>query len=432
MNDSDILSSSIESPILLAIEPKQRARAIMSALQNRDGEASILEVLDVQSNLASSGIKKVGFVSYENLAKQGKNRSFFKPDPGSNDGSNGVYVNLKSSYAEAIILNRYREQTSGGNGIVLYEPALQGTSFVDGLLGTSISQSFNGKTPDILMTVPRLERQIGTRTVTTVGKLTNLVDGGRLKNTPSGQTAPLSEITYSNTNLISPIEVTTSTKYKSILEKVGKFSIYTNLSGSINSYVPVLVMDEDVFNGFSRKAKVQLVDKMKEFGGFISLEKGLNVAAERKAIKAANWLEDGMNGRDLSSIQENENSIILTQIDKTTINAEQNSNGETPDYGASASSTKNLSTTTVESTEQANQPMPEESIASRRYQAIKILLEEEGMEEGKTSDWIKGILYTAAGTGLEKQDIKDIVEQIPGIPANQAANLVDGLSQRQM
>jgi hypothetical protein len=62
MTDSDILSSSIESPILLAIEPKQRARAIMSALQNRDGEASILEVLDVQSNLASSGIKKVGFV----------------------------------------------------------------------------------------------------------------------------------------------------------------------------------------------------------------------------------------------------------------------------------------------------------------------------------------------------------------------------------
>jgi hypothetical protein len=41
-------------------------------------------------------------------------------------------------------------------------------------------------------------------------------------------------------------------------------------------------------------------------------------------------------------------------------------------------------------------------------------------------------LYTAAGTGLEKQDIKDIVEQIPGMPANQAANLVDGLSQRQM
>jgi hypothetical protein len=139
-----------------------------------------------------------------------------------------------------------------------------------------------------------------------------------------------------------------------------------------------------------------------------------------------------MNDKDLSSIQENENSIILTQTDKTTINAEQNSNGETPDYGESASSTKNLSTTTAESTEQANQPMPEEFIASRRYQAIKILLEEEGMEEGKTSDWIKGILYTAAVTGLEKQNIKDIVEQISGIPANQAANLVDGLSQKQM
>jgi hypothetical protein len=432
MTDSDILSSSIESPILLAIEPKQRARAIMSALQNRDGEASILEVLDVQSNLADSGTKKVGFVSYENLAKQGKNRSFFKPDPGSNDGSNGVYVNLKGAYAEAIILNRYREQTSGGNGIVLYEPALQGTSFVDGFLGTSTSQSFNGKTPDILLTVPRIERQIGNRTVTTVGKLTNVVDGGRLKNTPSGQASPLTNITYPDTNLISPIEVTTSTNQNSILKKVEKFSVYTNLSGSRNSYVPVLVMDEDIFNGFSRKVKVQIVDKMKEFGGFISLEKGLNIAAERKAIKAANWLEDGMNGKDLSSIQENENSIILTQTDKTTINAEQNSNGETLDYGESASSTKNLSTTTAESNEQANQPMPEESIASRRYQAIKILLEEEGMEEGKTSDWIKGILYTAAGTGLEKQDIKDIVEQIPGIPANQAANLVDGLSQRQM
>jgi hypothetical protein len=73
MTDSDILSSSIESPVLLAIEPEERARAIMSALQNRDGEASILEVLDVQSNLANSGTKKVGFVSYDNLAQQGKN-----------------------------------------------------------------------------------------------------------------------------------------------------------------------------------------------------------------------------------------------------------------------------------------------------------------------------------------------------------------------
>jgi hypothetical protein len=58
MTDSDILNSSIESPILLAIEPEERARAIMSTLQNRDGEASILEVLDVQSNLADSGTKK--------------------------------------------------------------------------------------------------------------------------------------------------------------------------------------------------------------------------------------------------------------------------------------------------------------------------------------------------------------------------------------
>jgi Protein of unknown function (DUF1402) len=73
----------------------------------------------------------------------------------------------------------------------------------------------------------------------------------------------------------------------------------------------------------------------------------------------------------------------------------------------------------------------EESIASRRYQAIKVLLEKAGMKEGENPDWIKGILYTAAGTGLKNRDVQDIVEQIPGMQVSQAAKLVDSLSNQQ-
>jgi hypothetical protein len=173
---------------------------------------------------------------------------------------------------------------------------------------------------------------------------------------------------------------------------------------------------------------------MKAIGGVIVLESGLNAAAEYKALKAANRLQKVMNSRDRADLQEDENSNDLAQAAETRTNSEQRSNDNIPNFNASAgsaSSTSNLSGITVENTEQPNQPLPEESIASRRYQAIKVLLEKAGMQEGKSPDWIKGILYTATGTGLGNRDVQDIVEQIPGMQVNQAAKLVDSLSNQQ-
>jgi hypothetical protein len=85
----------------------------------------------------------------------------------------------------------------------------------------------------------------------------------------------------------------------------------------------------------------------------------------------------------------------------------------------------------IENPRNFNRFSGEESIASRRYQSIKVLLEKAGMKEGKNPDWMKGILYTAAGTGLKNRDVQDIVEQIPGMQVSQAAKLVNSLSNQQ-
>jgi hypothetical protein len=434
MTNSDILTSSTESQTLLAIKPEQKARSIMSDLQREDQEGiPILEVLDSQNGVVNGEIKGKGFIKYEDLATHGRNRSFFTPG---NTQGNGTFINLRSAYAEAIILNQYRRELPPGHGLVMYEPMKQGALQVDRLFGSSIAGSFNGKTPDIIMSVPRKEIRMGNRNVTICGRLSRIVDEGQLINTPKGQTVPLTTRIYQNTDLIAPIEVTTSARSGDIGGKIDKFEKYRNSGNAGTSYVPVLVMDEYVFNEkVSRAEQLEYVARMKAIGGVIVLESGLKAAAESQALKAANRLQKVMNSRDRANLQEDGNFNAFTQVVERRNDVEQQLNGNVPDsntFAGSASSTNNLSGLTVENTEQPNQPLPEESIASRRYQAIKVLLEKAGMQEGKSPDWIKGILYTAAGTGLGNRDVQDIVEQIPGMQVNQAAKLVDSLSNQQI
>jgi hypothetical protein len=437
MPNSDTPIYSPELPTLMAerINPTQKARSIMSDLQREDQERiPILEVLDTQNEVIDGEVKsRKGYIPYEDLATNGKNRSFFTPG---NTQGNGTFINLRSAYAEAIILNQYRRELPPGHGLVVYEPMKQGALQVDRLFGSSIAGSFNGKTPDIIMSVPRKEVRMGNRNVTICGRLSKIVDEGQLINTPKGQPVPLTTRIYQNTDLIAPIEVTTSARSGDIRVKIEKFENYRNAGNSTTSYVPVLVMDEYVFNNkVTREKQIEYVARMKAIGGIIVLESGLNAAAEYKALKAANRLQKVMNSRDRADLQEDENSNDLAQAAETRTNSEQRSNDNIPNFNASAgsaSSTSNLSGITVENTEQPNQPLPEESIASRRYQAIKVLLEKAGIQEGKDPDWIKGILYTAAGTGLGNRDVQDIVEQIPGMQVNQAAKLVDSLSNQQI
>jgi hypothetical protein len=428
---------SLESSTFMAerINPTQKARAIMSDLQREDQErVPILEVLDTQNEVIDGEVKsRKGYIPYEDLAAHGKNRSFFTPG---NTQGKGTLINLKSAYAEAIILNQYRSQLPPGHGLVLYEPMKQGALQVDRLFGSSIAGSFNGRTPDIIMSIPRREMQIGNKIIKIFGQLSKVVDAGQLINTPRGQPVPLTIRTYPNTDLIAHIEVTTSARGGDIRVKIEKFEEYRNAGNATTSYVPILVMDEYVFNNkLTREKQIEYVARMKAIGGVIVLESGLNAAAEYKALKAANRLQNVMNSRDRADLQEDRNSNDLAQAAETETNSEQRSNDNIPNYNTSAGSaslTSSLSDVTVENTEQPNQPLPEASIASRRYQAIKVLLEKAGMQEGKNPDWIKGILYTAAGTGLKNRDVQDIVEQIPGMQVGQAAKLVDGLSNQQV
>lgn len=68
----------------------------------------------------------------------------------------------------------------------------------------------------------------------------------------------------------------------------------------------------------------------------------------------------------------------------------------------------------------------DESVAMQRYQAIASILEGAGIQPG-SSDWNKAIVQTAIGTDLEVEDIKNIAKQIPGMSANEAEKLVDGV-----
>jgi hypothetical protein len=249
MPNSDTPIYSPESPTLMAerINPTQKARSVMSDLQREDQERiPILEVLDTQNEVIDGEVKsRKGYIPYEDLAAHGKNRSFFTPG---NTQGNGTFINLRSAYAEAIILNQYRSELLPGHGLVMYEPMKQGALQVDRLFGSSIAGSFNGKTPDIIMSIPRKEIQIGTKNVRIFGRLSKVVDERQLINTPKGQPAPLTTRTYQNTDLIAPIEVTTSARSGDIRGKIEKFENYRNAGNSTTSYVPILVMDEYVFN----------------------------------------------------------------------------------------------------------------------------------------------------------------------------------------
>jgi hypothetical protein len=359
MTNSDVLAST-ESPTLTAKEltaeekkAAQKARAIMSNLQKEDPEGiPILEVLDTQSDVLGGNVRGRGFIGYDQLGKEGKNRSFFIPDTGKD--TNGVFVNLTSAYAEAITLQKYRNALQkyrnalGGAGIgsVVYEPAVRGGS------PSSIVQSFNGKTPDILMTVPSVRIRMGSRTVTASPKIPNVVDGERLKNTPINQSVPLTIRYERGKNLIMPIEVTTSGRLGEVNKKIEKFSQYKNLSNSRTSYVPVLVMDESEFNGLGRKKQIEVVDAIKAVGGNIVLEKGLNAVAEGEAIKAANRLEKGMNKRDRANAQDSTQQVARTEVNE--VNSDQELNNNISNTLTRSSSSTNNSKGIAEKTEIKN------------------------------------------------------------------------------
>jgi hypothetical protein len=303
-----------ENSTVGSIDPKQKARLIISDLQKEDTDNyPIIEVLDIQNKVQNGNIGGRGFLNYEQLAVQGKNRSLFRPDAGSSN--NGVYVNLKSAYAESIVLKTIRDRLPPGYGVVQYEPTLNLASSIDGVLGTSVTNSFRGKTPDILLSAPYVNRREGNEYVVMHGVLPSVVDLNSLENIPRNQreqSVPLTTINYRTTNLVAPIEVTTSGRGGAISAKIAKFKSYQNLSDSKTSYVPVLVLDEYKFNKLSRKQQIYYAKEMKSVGGVIMLLNGLDAAAERRAIKAANRLHDRMNSNSYS--QEDGNTPLATTL----------------------------------------------------------------------------------------------------------------------
>jgi hypothetical protein len=246
----------------------------------------IKEVLDVLS------ANRQGFIKYNELGKVAQAGRLL--DIKENGTMNGTFNNLKSAYAEAIVLAGFRK--GGTLNTAIYEPSKQSGTVEGGIalynapadLVPAIIDSFGNKTPDILFYSPLVERQSGNTRTVRYGSLDNIIN----PDNPTDVTRLL-EYNYSRQSLVSPVEVTTATTSKLIKEKVDKFkNSYSNpvAGNSKIAYVPILVVDYDAYKKLQTEDKIEIVNGMKSVGGVVSVYPGLNALAVREATKAANKL----------------------------------------------------------------------------------------------------------------------------------------------
>jgi hypothetical protein len=253
----------------------------------------IKEVLDVLS------ANRQGFIKYNELGKVAQAGRLL--DIKEDGTMNGTFNNLKSAYAEAIVLAGFRK--GGTLNTAIYEPSKQSGTVEGGLaiynaptdLVPAIIDSFGKKTPDILFYSPLVETQNGNTRIVRYGSLDNIIN----PDNPTDVTRLL-EYNYSRQSLVSPVEVTTATTPSLIKAKVDKFKNgYSNpvAGNSKIAYVPILVVDYDAYKKLRTEDKIEIVNGMKSVGGVVSVYPGLNALAVREATKAANKLTSEIRSR---------------------------------------------------------------------------------------------------------------------------------------
>jgi hypothetical protein len=186
------------------VTPGQLAKEIFIDINYNDPlQIPIKEVLDVLS------ADKNGFVKYSNLGEIAQSGRL-RPSKSDKVG-NTTFGNLKSAYAEAIVLKGFRGASKFKQ--VIYEPSKQSGTVAGGLalsnappeIYPAIVDSFGNKTPDMLLYSPLVERQSGNKRVIWHGSLDNIINPDNPQDVER-----LLEYNYPRQSLVALIEVTTS------------------------------------------------------------------------------------------------------------------------------------------------------------------------------------------------------------------------------
>jgi hypothetical protein len=289
----------------------------------------ISEVTDAQN------AEKQSFISYRVLVNSAKANSWNKKnDNGEND--NGFEA-LKSAYAEALIYQSFRDaRTEIGTpvGAVIYEPVdkLKSISTLipdpsTRILAERTLTNISRKTPDLLLIAPTQYYTVGNQQRASDPALLNVVDLNNPKNTQTKTE------TFTGKTLISPIEITRTDNIKTIKEKIEKFKEYKNPFGSNSQvqYVPVLVLDRDIYNGLKDNQKVVLCNQMKAVGGRIILHQDLVKDATKLAGETAKELTNAVQSSKRSSTSNSSNTSEVAATNSTPTNLQT-----TPSMGETA------------------------------------------------------------------------------------------------
>ncbi len=245
----------------------------------------INEVIESISVEQPSNQFQGGFASYWRLARAAKDGSL--PGEGSTD-----FLNLRNACAEAIIYQGLREAPGRGQApastVTVFDPVGKSRTLAAMLpdffkpFTNDIIASVGSKTPDVLLVSAPFTYSVPSGTITDHPSWPDIVDlndptASRTKSQP-----------YIGKTVISPIEITTSTNYKLMKEKIEKFQTYTNpFKKSGLTFVPILVLDRQAFLDQRQKDRVKLVKSIEKIGGHIQLVNNMTNDATKKAKKIA-------------------------------------------------------------------------------------------------------------------------------------------------
>ena len=310
-------------------EPPTRDPVAEAIVKEKIQEIEKKNNIPISEVTEAQNAEKQSFISYRVLVNSAKANSFNTKD---DDGFNA----LKSAYAEALIYKSFRDaRTEIGTpvGAVIYEPVdkLKSISTLISdpstrVLAEQTLTNINRKTPDLLMIAPTQYYTVGNQARAIDPALLNVVDLNNPKNTQTN-----TEI-FTGKTLISPIEITRTGNIKTIKDKINKFKEYKNPFGSSSQvqYVPVLVLDRDIYNGLEDNQKIVLCNQMKAVGGRIILHQDLVKDATKLAEGTAKELTNAVQSSKRSSTSNSSTTSEVAATNSTLTNLQTTlSMGET-------------------------------------------------------------------------------------------------------
>jgi hypothetical protein len=265
--------------------------------KNHPNGFPIYEVIKNLSEEKESNNLQGGYSSFWKILKAAENGDLLKP-------GTEYFNGFKNAIAETIVydLNKQaalstqaplgtlvfhdpvkKDPITGEAGLISFLITDASPSQIDAV-SRKITDSMGKFTPDMLVVSPSrtLPTQYGSDTYGAV--IPNIVD----PTDPTGSRI-INDQRHIRKTLIAPMEITIARDLGKMQDKVKKFESYKNpfIGSPIIDYVPIVVLDKDMFMKEKPDRRARLVARMTAIGGVIQLIDGLNKQAEKKALAYA-------------------------------------------------------------------------------------------------------------------------------------------------